>query len=263
MWDHMCVKCVNIRLHQNSDAQVGTGLAEPESEKIFPSCVWSWQWSGLFCAPSVAVCCYLGLMMWFVISKESSRNWDQAATLWNKTFTVQESCRRNLEGSFLIQIVCIRLHFSLSFFSFSHFTFLVYLDMSENCENPHGNRESPACPGKGRRCQEVSRCSWLQCMLVGWEWATVLRLLWWHWSQWWNWDSCYQRAGDCTSDEVCCEVLWGILCDIRSTAGLSCSTRILYAYTNFRDTGEELWQLICFCLLEISEGDKPVGSLLT
>lgn len=91
MWDHMCVKCVNIRLHRNSDAQVGTGLAEPESEKIFPSCIWSWQWSGLFCAPSFAVCCYLGLMMWFVISKESSRNWDQAATLWNKTLSL---CRK-------------------------------------------------------------------------------------------------------------------------------------------------------------------------
>lgn len=124
-----------------------TGSAEPELEKIFLSYVWSLQWSGLSCAAvKVQLCCtLLGLMIWFIISKEISRNWDQSATLQNRRLTVQESCRINLEASFIFQIVCIGLHFSLSFFSFSHFTFLVCLEMSENCENPRGSWESPAC----------------------------------------------------------------------------------------------------------------------
>lgn len=122
---------------------------------------------------SFAACCSLGLMMWFIISKEISRNWDQAAILQK---TLQESCRINLKASFIFQIVFISLHFSLSFFSFSHFTFLVSWDVRKQWKSTR-NLESPACPDKGRKCQEVSRCSQLWCLLIGWEWATAYKVI--------------------------------------------------------------------------------------
>lgn len=96
------------------------------------------------------------------------------------SLALQESCRINLEAAFIFQLVCINLHFSLSFFSISyfHFSLLIYLEVSENCGNPCGSWESPACHRHvGSKWQGVSRCSRLWCLLVGWEWASTCEVI--------------------------------------------------------------------------------------
>lgn len=91
------------------------------------------QWLG----SSFAACCYLGLMMWFIISKEFlGTEIRQQHYRAEDSLTVQESCRINLEAFWSSRFL-YQSNFSLSFF-FSHFIFLVYFEMSENCGNPRG-----------------------------------------------------------------------------------------------------------------------------
>lgn len=106
---------MNIWLRRNSDAQVDTGLAEPELEKIFLSYVWSLRWSGPFCAVvRVQLCCMLLFGTDDVIYhfKGVSRNWDQAATLQNRRLShCAGKLQDKLGGILIFQIFCISLIF--------------------------------------------------------------------------------------------------------------------------------------------------------
>lgn len=68
------MRCININSCRHSDGQVNEhrfGRTRVK-KKIFLSYMWSLQWRGCFLLQlmsSFAACCYLGLMMWFIISK--------------------------------------------------------------------------------------------------------------------------------------------------------------------------------------------------
>lgn len=97
-------------------------------------------------AVNVQLCCMLLLGIDGVIYHFKGTEMRQQHWRTENSLALQESCRINLEASFIFQLVYISLHFSLSFFSISHFHFplLIYLEVSENCGNPRGSWESPA-----------------------------------------------------------------------------------------------------------------------
>lgn len=116
---------------------------------------------------SFSACCSLGLMMWFIISKEISRNWDQAATL---TLSLCRKAagwtRRHLLSSRLFVSVFIFLCHS----SPSHISLFLSVLRCQKTVKIHVGT------GKAQHVQAkvgVRRCSLLQCVLVGWEWATA------------------------------------------------------------------------------------------
>lgn len=136
------------------------------------------------------------------------------------SLALQESCRINLEASFIFQLVCLSLHFSLSFFSISHchFSLLIYLEVSENCGNPHGSWESPACHRQRWQMAGSSQVLLAVVPVSGLRPGQYLRGY--CGRSGITGDTYSRRAGSCLSDKGCCDALLDILCEIGSTAGL-------------------------------------------
>lgn len=103
-----------------------TGWAEPElqfctrTQSYWALCdlcsgvVFCVQWL----RSSFAACCYLGLMMWFIISKEISRNWDHAAALWNRRLSHCAGKLQDKLGGIFYLPDC--LYLSSCFCNYSH-----------------------------------------------------------------------------------------------------------------------------------------------
>lgn len=140
----------------------------------------SWATCGLctgvvFCVPwlrsSFAARCCLGVMMWFIISKETlETEISQQHHGTEDCLTVQESCRINLEASFIFQIASVFLFLSL----FSHFTFLVSLEMSENWKSTWEWGK----PSTSRQRWKVSGCQQVPSAVVSVSRLRVSHCLW-------------------------------------------------------------------------------------
>lgn len=141
------MRCINIEPRRNSDVQVDS---RTRVRKSLPQLRVIFRVKWLVCAAvNVRLCCMLllgiGVIYHFKVVLGTEMRQQHCRT--ENSLALQESCRINLEASFIFQLVCISLHFSLSFFSILHFHFslLIYLEVSENCGNPHGSWGSPAC----------------------------------------------------------------------------------------------------------------------